>query len=76
MSTYIGAPGVTHDLHVVGPMAAHIVLPRAPSHLRQPENPGARRLPRAAPQYLQSYLDEFIFRFNRRPTRRPPSDPS
>jgi hypothetical protein len=28
-SSYAGAPGVTHDPHVVGPMAAHVVLPWA-----------------------------------------------
>ena len=28
-SSYTGAPGVTHDPHVVGPMAAHVVLPWA-----------------------------------------------
>ena len=29
-SGYPGAPGVTHDPHVIGPMAAHIVLPFKP----------------------------------------------
>lgn len=46
-SGYPGAPDVTHDPHVVGPMAAHIVLPW---RLLQPEDLGAGRLPWPAPQ--------------------------
>src|SRR5260370_11381172 len=47
-SGYPGAAGITHDPHVVGKMAAHIVLPwvhRIFSNLK-----GLGRLPRAAPQ--------------------------
>jgi hypothetical protein len=64
-----GAAGVTHDPHVVGKMAAHIVLPwvhRIFANLKiwaLGVYHGLRR------KYLQSYLDEFVFRFNRRRTR-------
>ena len=65
----IPAAGVTHDPHVVGKMAAHIVLPwvhRIFANLKVwalGVYHGLRR------KYLQSYLDEFVFRFNRRRTR-------
>lgn len=68
-SAYPGAPGVDHDPHVIGKMAAHIVLPwvhRIFSNLKiwgLGVYHGLRR------QHLQSYLDEFVFRFNRRRTR-------
>jgi len=68
-SGYPGAAGVTHDPHVVGTMAAHIVLPwvhRIFSNLKVwalGVYHGLRR------KHLQSYLDEFVFRFNRRRTR-------
>ena len=61
--------GITHDPHVVGKMAAHIVLPwvhRIFSNLKVwalGVYHGLRR------KHLQSYLDEFVFRFNRRRTR-------
>src|ERR1700760_4634399 len=61
-----GAPGVHHDPHTVGKMAAHIVLPwthRVFSNLKTwalGVYHGLRR------EHLQSYLDEFVFRFNRR----------
>ena len=66
---YPGAPGVSHDPHVVGKMAAHIVLPwvhRIFSNLKVwalGVYHGLRR------RHFQSYLDEFVFRFNRRRTR-------
>jgi hypothetical protein len=66
---YPGAPGVTHEPRVVGPMAAHVVLPwthRVFANLKRwalGVYHGLRR------QHLQSYLDEFVFRFNRRHTR-------
>jgi hypothetical protein len=68
-SGYPGAPGVTHDPHVVGPMAAHIILPwthRVFANLKTwalGVYHGLRK------KHLQSYLDEFTFRFNRRRTR-------
>ena len=65
---YPGASGITHDPHVVGNMAAHMVLPwvhRVFANLKTWAlvYHGLRR------QHLQSYLDEFVFRFNRRRTR-------
>jgi hypothetical protein len=69
LPSYAGAPSVHHDPHVVGKMAAHIVLPwvhRVFSNLKVwalGVYHGLRR------QHLQSYLDEFVFRFNRRRTR-------
>ena len=68
-SGYPGAPGVIHDPHVVGKMAAHIVLPwvhRIFANLKVwalGVYHGLRR------EHFQSYLDEFVFRFNRRRTR-------
>jgi hypothetical protein len=65
-SGYPGAPGVNHDPHTVGKMAAHIVLPwthRVFANLKAwalGVYHGLRR------KHLQSYLDEFVFRFNRR----------
>src|SRR6202008_3492881 len=62
-SGYPGAPGVHHDPHTVGKMAAHIVLPwthRVFSNLKTwalGVYHGLRR------EHLQSYLDEFVFRF-------------
>ena len=68
-SGYPGAAGITHDPHVIGKMAAHIVLPwahRIFSNLKVwalGVYHGLRR------KHVQSYLDEFVFRFNRRRTR-------
>jgi hypothetical protein len=68
-SGYPGARGVIHEPHVVGPMAAHVVLPwthRVFANLKRwalGVYHGLRR------KHLQSYLDEFAFRFNRRHTR-------
>jgi hypothetical protein len=65
---YPGVEGFTHRPHVVGKMAAHIVLPwvhRVFSNLKTwglGVYHGLRR------PHLQSYLDEFVFRFNRRLT--------
>ncbi len=68
-SAYVGAPDVAHDPHVIGAMAAHVVLPwvhRVFSNLKTwalGVYHGLRS------KHLQSYLDEFVFRFNRRRTR-------
>jgi hypothetical protein len=69
LPSYAGAPGVHHEPHVVGKMAAHIVLPwvhRVVANLKVwalGVYHGLRR------KHVQSYLDEFVFRFNRRRTR-------
>ena len=66
---YTDVPVADHDPHVVGPMAAHLVLPwvhQVFSNLKgwaRGIYHGLRR------KYLQTYLDEFVFRFNRRRTR-------
>jgi hypothetical protein len=66
---YPGAPGVRHDPHVIGPMAAHVVLPWAHRLFANLKRwalgvyHGLRR------KHLRSYLDEFVFRFNRRHCR-------
>lgn len=69
LASYLGAPDVTHEPHVVGSMAAHIVLPaihRVFSNLKTwalGVYHGVRR------KHLKAYLDEFTFRFNRRNSR-------
>ena len=69
LASYPGAPDVTHEPHIVGPMAAHIVLPaihRVFSNLKTwalGVYHGVRR------KHLGAYLDEFTFRFNRRQSR-------
>lgn len=66
---YADSADVAHEPHVIGSMAAHIVLPwvhRVFSNLKTwalGVYHGMRR------KHLQSYLDEFTFRFNRRRTR-------
>ena len=68
-SAYPGAPGISHDPHVIAKIAAHVVLPwvhRIFANLKVwalGVYHGLRR------KHLQSYLDEFVFRFNRRRTR-------
>ena len=65
-ASYAGVPHVSHDPHVIGNMAAHIVLPgihRLFSNLKTwglGVYHGLRR------KHLQAYLDEYVFRFNRR----------
>ena len=66
---YPGAPAVSHEPHVIGDMAAHIVLPwihRVFANLKTWAL-GVYHGLRA--KHLQAYLDEFVFRFNRRRTR-------
>jgi hypothetical protein len=66
---YPGVPDVVHEPHVVGNMAAHVLLPwthRVFSNLKKwalGVYHGLRR------PHQQSYLDEFVFRFNRRRSR-------
>ena len=68
-AAYPGTPDVAHDPHVVGKMAAHVVLPwihRVFANLKTwalGVYHGLRK------EHLQDYLDEFVFRFNRRKTR-------
>jgi hypothetical protein len=68
-SAYPGAKDIKHEPHVVGPMAAHIVLPwihRVFANFKTwalGVYHGLRR------KNFQTYLDEFVFRFNRRGNR-------
>jgi transposase-like protein len=68
-ASYPGAKNINHEPHVVGPMAAHIVLPwihRVFANFKTwalGVYHGLRR------PHLQTYLDEFVFRFNRRSNR-------
>ncbi len=67
--SYPGLPTAGHEPHVIGAMAAHLVLPwvhRVFSNLKTWAL-GVYHGPR--PKHPQSYLDEFVFRFNRRHTR-------
>ena len=72
---WAGYPGacITHDPHVVGNMAAHMVLPwvhRVFANLKTwALGHGLRR------QHLQSYLDEFVFRTGADPPRSLPLHP-
>ena len=66
---YPGLPTARHEPHVIGAMAAHLVLPwvhRVFSNLKTWALGVYHGL---RPKHLQSYLDEFVFRFNRRHTR-------
>ncbi len=66
---YPGMPAEHHEPHVIGPMAAHLVLPwvhRVFSNLKTWALGVYHGL---RDKHLQSYLDEFVFRFNRRRTR-------
>ena len=65
---YTSVPVDDHDPHVIGAMAAHVVLPWIHQMFSNIKGwargvyHGLRR------KYLQTYLDEFVFRFNRRRT--------
>jgi transposase-like protein len=68
-SAYPGAEDINHEPHVVGPMAAHIVLPwihRVFANFKTWALGVYHGLRRA---HFQTYLDEFVFRFNRRSNR-------
>ena len=60
---------INYEPHMVGPMAAHIVLPwihRVFANFKTWAHSVYHGLRRA---HLQTYLDEFVFRFNRRRNR-------
>jgi ISXO2-like transposase domain len=68
-SAYPGMPAENHEPHIIGPMAAPLVLPwvhRVFANLKTWALGVYRDL---RDKGLQSYLDEFVFRFNRRRTR-------
>jgi ISXO2-like transposase domain/Transposase zinc-ribbon domain len=70
-SGYAKLKDVRHDPRIVGPMAAHVVLPWVHRVFANAKRwaLGVYHGLRAA--HLQRYLDEFVFRFNRR--RTPPA---
>ena len=68
-AAYPGAKDVRHEPHVVGPMAAHIILPwihRVFANFKTWALGVYHGLRRA---HIQTYLNEFVFRFNRRSNR-------
>jgi hypothetical protein len=68
-AAYPGAKGIRHEPHIVGPMAAHIVLPwihRVFANFKTWAQGGYHGLRR---KNFQTYLDEVVFRFNRRRNR-------
>ena len=71
-SPYPGVPDLVHEPHVIGTIAAHVVMPwfhRAFSILKTwalGVYHGLRR------KHLQAYFEEFVFRINRRRTRHAP----
>ena len=64
-----GRPGLTHEPHVVGKMAAHVVLPWIHRLFSNLKRWGLGVYHGLRKTNLQQYLDEFVFRFNRRRTR-------
>jgi hypothetical protein len=68
-SGYRGAPGIVHAPRVVGPMAAHVVLPWTHRVFANLKRWALGVYHGLRDKHLQSYLDEFVFRFNRRHTR-------
>lgn len=67
-SGYAKLKGVEHDSKVVGPMAAHLVLPWVHRVFGNAKRWALGVYHGLRPKHLQSYLDEFVFRFNRRHT--------
>ncbi len=68
-AAYPGAKDIKHEPHVVGPMAAHIVLPwihRVFANFKTWALGVYHGLRRA---HFKAYLNEFTFRFNRRGNR-------
>jgi predicted RNA-binding Zn-ribbon protein involved in translation (DUF1610 family) len=66
---YPGAPEVEHQPHVIGNMAAHIVLPWVHRVFANLKTWALGVYHGLRAKHLQTYLDEFVFRFNRRRTR-------
>ena len=63
---YQRAPGVGHQPHVVGPIAAHVFLPWTHRLFANLKRWALGVYHGLREKHLQSYLDEFTFRFNRR----------
>ena len=67
-SGYATLKDVKHDPKVVGPMAAHVVLPWVHRVFANAKRWGLGVYHGLRRRHLQAYLDEFVFRFNRRRT--------
>jgi len=67
-SGYATLKDVKHDPKVVGPMAAHVVLPWIHRVFANAKRWGLGVYHGLRRRHLQAYLDEFVFRFNRRYT--------
>ena len=67
-SGYATLKDVKHDPKVVGPMAAHVVLPWVHRVFANAKRWGLGVYHGLRQKHLQAYLDEFVFRFNRRHT--------
>ena len=67
-SGYATLKDVKHDPKVVGPMAAHLVLPWVHRVFANAKRWGLGVYHGLRQKHLQAYLDEFVFRFNRRRT--------
>jgi transposase-like protein len=67
-SGYVTLKDVKHDPKVVGPMAAHVVLPWIHRVFANAKRWGLGVYHGLRRKHLQAYLDEFAFRFNRRHT--------
>ena len=66
MPSYCGAPVAHHRRHVIGPMAAHVLMPDIHIVFANLKRWALGVYHGLRKKFLQSYLDEFVFRFNRR----------
>ncbi len=67
-SGYATLTDVRHDPEVIGPMAAHVLLPWMHRVFANAKRRGLGVYHGLRRKHLQAYLDEFVFRFNRRRT--------
>jgi hypothetical protein len=67
-SGYPGAPGLSHEPHVVGNTAAHINLPWVHNIFSNLKTWALGVYHGVRKEHLQAYLDKFVFRFDRRRT--------
>lgn len=68
-STYPGAPGIAHDWHAIGKIAASVVLPWINRIFVNLKVWALSIYHGLRSRRLQFYLDEFVFRFSRCRTR-------
>jgi len=64
-SAYPGAPGVSHDPHVIGKMAAHVVLSWVHRVFSLVKRWGLGTYHGLRRKHVDTYLNEFVFRYNR-----------